>query len=590
MNRWLAGVRRPAWAALLLIAVAAPPLSAQATVELQVSTREVYVNEAFAVSIVVSNFQNCDPPEFPPMANCTVNALQSGESSQVSIINGRQSVSRTRTYGFEITAHAPGAFVIPAVTVNVDGQAQKTKPVPLSARPSDADKLFGAEITSERQRVFVGQRVRLTLTVWVKPALMQGRPLSQRDMWSLMRLPNLGPFPREPRASIRQVSGADGTTETQYLYQMVADYVPDRAGQMTFEDIEVAISYPTLISFDIFGQPQISRVRNLRARPQAINLECVAVPTNGRPANFTGAVGTFNIAVAAQPTIVRVGDPIELTIEIRGDGPIETLPAPNLAADPKLSQGFRVPPGELPGEASGSRKRFTQTIRAARADVKEIPALEYPYFDPDREMYAVALSDPIPLTVTPAAQLDTAALVEPGTAAPAPTTAQLRPLDGLRDNDTAETALLRPAPTVSVGSLTLVTVTPAAVFGILWAYAFFVQNRNPEQRRRQGALRAARRRIDQARALSPTESAAEVSAAFSSYLGDRLAEPAARFSGRAAIDFLAERGVTAATVERCAAMLERCAQASFGGMLNGSAADLANEARACLGALERERL
>ena len=40
---------------------------------------------------------------------------------------------------------------------------------------------------------------------------------------------------------------------------------------------------------------------------------------DGRPQSFSGAVGQYRLNVIALPTQVRVGDPIELTIDIYGD-------------------------------------------------------------------------------------------------------------------------------------------------------------------------------------------------------------------------------------------------------------------------------
>ena len=70
------------------------------------------------------------------------------------------------------------------------------------------------------------------------------------------------------------------------------------------------------------------------------------------------------------------------------------------AAIPQLAEDFRVPPETLAGTARGNQKRFTQTIRAKRADVKEIPAIEFAYFDPQAGQYAVARSEPIPVLVS----------------------------------------------------------------------------------------------------------------------------------------------------------------------------------------------
>ena len=581
-----------ACAALLLTASAAPTASAQAAVTLDVDVTEAYVNEPFVVTIRVENFEACDPPVFPQMPTCTVRQREGGMDSQyTSIINGRMTVSRTRSYQYELTPRKAGQLVIAPVQVTVDGRKLQTEAVRLAVRASDAAALFGVEISCDRERVYVGQRVRVVMTIWVKPARVDGRSLGQRDMMAQINAIEFGPFPRDKvNTDSRVVEDADGKKQTQYTYQTWTDIVPDRPGRLAFDEVEVGMQYPVQFSRDIFGRVQVARVRNLRARPEVTDIEVMPLPTNGRPANFTGAVGTYDINVIAEPSAVRVGDPIQLAVEIRGDGPLESLPPPDLAADPRLSATFRVPREELAGQVIGSRKRFTQVIRAENADVEEIPSIEYPYFDPDRGLYAVALSAPVPIRVSPAPELDANALAEIAGTPSTPDRPDLRVLDGLRGNETREVELLRGSAAVSPTALAWATFTPPACFVLAWIVAVYAHTGGPIRQRRQRALRQARRRLDQARRSPPREAAAGVAAALAGYLAERLDEPSARFTGRAAVDFLREREVKAQTQEAWRDVLETCERASFGGLTDSDSAALVERAHGCVKTLERERL
>lgn len=579
-------------AALLLTFATAPLGLGQATVRLNVDSLQVYANEPFVVTIRVNDFTECGSPSFPDIPNCVIRELAGGmDSVRTTIVNGRKSVSRTRTYLYEVTPRKAGQLVIPPVSVEVDGRTIQTEKVRLTVRPSEIEELFAVDISCARQRIYIGQRVRLIMTIWVKPVRTQGRRLSTNDMMSFLYPIEFGPFPTDNiQTDTRHLDQPDGSSELYYIYQTWTDFVPDRPGRLSFDEVAVGIKYPTRLTRDLFGKFRPASYRNLRARPKVQEIEVLSLPPNGRPANFTGAVGTYNITVIAEPTSVRVGDPITLTIEIRGDGPIETLPPPDLAADPFLPVSFRVPREKLAGEANGSRKRFTQVIRAARANVTEIPAIEYPYFDPDLELYIVALSTPIPLVVAPAAELDAEALVEIAGVPSEQPTAELRVLDGLRGNETHEHELLRGASTLSLHALVLVMFVPPAIFLLAWGGATYVQRRGPVQRRSGNALRNARRRLERARSLPPREAVAEVAAALAGYLADRLNEPVARFTGQTAVEFLQQRQITPETLNRWRDVIERCEQTSFGGIANGDTATLSKQARECLRALERERL
>ena len=298
---------------------------------------------------------------------------------------------------------------------------------------------------------------------------------------------------------------------------------------------------------------------------------------------------------------MRVGDPIELSIEVFGDGPVETLPPPLLSENAKLVEGFRLPTEQLTGETKDARRRFKLTIRAKRDDVKEIPPIEYPYFDPTAERFVIAQSHPIPLSVAPAAEIappDLSSLRTP-TAAPA----ELQALDGLRDVETSESAVLATIAPITPGLVAGVALTPAALFVVAWGAWTFVQSRagDPARRRRQTALRSARQRIARAHALSahvrstsaglPTHTlASEVSAALAGYLADRLNEPPAHFVGPAAAEFLRVRNVPPGLIEQWATLVQRCDEAAFAGSTQADGETLFAEALECLTKLERQKL
>ena len=573
---------------LLCLAVAPPVSRAQATVELQVESQQVFVGEAFGVEIEIAGYETCSPPNVPRIDHCTVR--QAGPPStggQIYSANGRVSQFLKTVYHYEFTPQVVGNLVIPAIPVQVDGRVQQTREKRLKVRPSNAHELFAVELTANRQRVYVGQRVRLTLTIWVRPARYRGRRYDANYMSRRVSLLAFGPFPRridniaEVRHSKTRPRQIGDTEVPFFAYDFVTDVLAERPGPLNFADIEVGISYPDR-----------GRYRNLRARPEVAPVEVSPIPMEGRPANFNGAVGLFDIETRAAPTDVRVGDPIELTIEIFGDGALETLPPPLLTANEDLTRGFRLPAKQLAGVVQNGRRRFTLTIRAGRDDVGEIPAIEYPYFDPDAERFVIARSDPIPLTVAPAAEVAAPDLTRTHTPSAGAAQSNLQALDGLRDIETSETLLLANSRPITLAAVSGLMFGPPAFFLLVWAGQLYVQRRtaDPARRRRQTALRTARRRLAQTRTLPPREHAGEVAAALAAYLADRLNEPPARFTGAAAGDFLQGRGVPSGLIERWSTLVQRCEEASFAGGTPANAEELSKQALACLTALERQKL
>jgi len=97
---------------------------------------------------------------------------------------------------------------------------------------------------------------------------------------------------------------------------------------------------------------------------------------------------------------VQVGEPIALNFELRGEGNLETASLPPLDAEGLLAPSqFRVPEGELAGRLEAGAKRFTAVVRVLDPSVREIPALEYAWFDPTTEQFQTTRSRPIALSV-----------------------------------------------------------------------------------------------------------------------------------------------------------------------------------------------
>lgn len=126
-------------------------------------------------------------------------------------------------------------------------------------------------------------------------------------------------------------------------------------------------------------------------------------PDKDRPPSFNGAVGPFDlfkVSLLSSPNI-SVGDKIILSVEIGGKGQLENVPLPELCCQPGFSGLFSMsdlPPSE---QAKGpSTKQFTVEMRVLSASVKQLPPVEFAYFDPEDQTYKILRSQPIPLTVT----------------------------------------------------------------------------------------------------------------------------------------------------------------------------------------------
>ena len=136
---------------------------------------------------------------------------------------------------------------------------------------------------------------------------------------------------------------------------------------------------------------------------EPVKLIIKPLPTVDKPEDFSGAVGKYTMDVLAKPTKVKVGDPITLTINIRGEGNIQTIGEPLLAPDGMKefkSYDFETKVTITDrGDGIKGEKLFNKVIEPQSVDVDVIPGISFSYFDPGLEKYKTLTREPVPIEV-----------------------------------------------------------------------------------------------------------------------------------------------------------------------------------------------
>ncbi len=584
----------PSWRARRAVAVALTLLLAglanAATVRLEAGAKEAPLGEAILLELTVSDYRAKVGDPVPPQSDRFAIAALGGRSARESyeFSGGRQRSTRTVSYRFEVTPREPGILIIPGFAIEVDGETLESNPVRIHVVKADASPLMFAQVVADREPLYVGQKVVFTLEIWVKPIVVDRRELTPNEMYTQIEdgRRGFGPFPPARTYAERQRDSEDGAATRYYVFESELSTVLDRPGPPDFSEISVGMSYPTRFERGLFGDLQVAQARRLRAQPAVRVPDVRALPAEGRPSAFSGAVGSISLRARATPTNLRVGDPVTLTIElVSSDAPLESLAPPDLSRQPELTDAFRVPTESLAGVVEGAVKRFTQTVRPRSPDVSQIPPIEYAYFDPVAGQYRVARTDAIPITVAPSERLDAAGLSEIGPeSASADPTIETR--DTLRGLVTSESLLLANVRPVSQRDLAIVTFAPPGAFLIAWSASLVARRgRDTRRTRRARSLPHALRRVSAAESLAGMDRASEVASAIAEFLGDRTGEPPARFHGRGALSRLRELGASDETLRSLADLIDRCEAAAYGG--GDAMDDLCDRARRCLRDLER---
>ena len=427
-----------------------------ADVDVQLSAREAWVGMPVVLQLSIHNATDYEQPTIPEIDGCDIrSAATPSQSSQTTIINGRRSERRSIVMQYLITPRREGAFEIPPISFKVDGRSVTTEKLRFVAAKSETGNLLFVEIEGSKDKVFVGQPLELTLKVWIKPFqdAEKNVTLSEANMWQLISdQTSWGGFldhMQELAANSQRPGGREvlrddgqGNERSYYLYEITATVYHRRPGKIDADDVQIVVDYPTelgkardpfagffedngfggrsplsqMMNDDFFSSPfsnrlTVSSTRPITGEAKVDATEVLPVPAEGRPADYRGAVGRYNIVTHATPTVVNAGDSITLTIGIAGTGPMELVQAPPLSELSSLTADFKVADQSLAGFVQDNTKLFSTTIRPRHEGITQIPAIPFSFFDPVTGQYETAMSDPIAITVKKAESLSMDAIV-----------------------------------------------------------------------------------------------------------------------------------------------------------------------------------
>lgn len=405
----------------LVLALGASPAWAQrdgsgpVRVSAQVESERVFVGQPFLLQISVEGDTRSQPPVVPPIPGARVEELGSSTSSEV-VFDGQRTVERARrVFQYRLTPLREGQILIPPFEAQTRDGVRRSDPIVVEAvTPGEMDN-FKLRLMTSKQRAYAGEPVTLRLT-WF---------LGEEVRTAQFSMPDL------PASFGVYAPADDGITPAHfqggqyYEVSFLGERSVARAGRgeidgrafstLTIEKTIVAREpgvYELGPATVAFTQTSRTRRRSLFDSPlfsgdspmqvvasPPITLEVVPLPTQGRPQGFSGLVGRFAIETKAEPTRVRVGDPITLTVTVTGDGPPDEIPMLDLSRVPGFESAFRLTGDRPTVEPLRNGKRFSTMIRARDPGVTEVSPIELSYFDADAREFRVASSGPIPLSV-----------------------------------------------------------------------------------------------------------------------------------------------------------------------------------------------
>ena len=511
-GRFVENTRTMMWA-LLLASLVAIPVSA-VTVPPGQSLMSLLLSQPGIDTAAAPNITaTFDPPIVRPgelsVYRITVNALQesvelparipapaqlrlnAGAHGQILRMVGPEFLPDT-TFIFHVHPSAIGEFTVPQFPLVVYGKPTMVPAAKLvvSAIPgmaqASAHQLF---VELSKTNLYVGQEAAVRVLL----------PSSTRGVQVVSQVQLKGDgFVTDPSVARQSIEPRPhgGANVLTYIYE--TEMIPIKPGKLTFFAQGYTILPRTLPPAVLpGGRPAFPPSPYFLLDSEPVHLYAKPLPRDGQLPGFAGAIGQFSLGPATlSADTVRVGDPVQLSVTIRGTGNLFRLvpPPPPILNDWQVFGGSQEP---VPGRPAQPGATFTYTMIPLTADTKTTPPIPFSYFDPDLRAYRDLTFPALPVKVLPSpAGADIQALLAPdrltSNTQSGPVLSSLATSPGL-----AATSL---APLQNRSWFPLVQLAPGVGFLALWLWDTRRRylERHPDivlRRRARRALRRARRRL-----------------------------------------------------------------------------------------------
>lgn len=347
------------------------------------------------------------------------------QQSSTQIINGTVSSASSITFTYILMATTEGHYSIAGATIVADGSQMlsnslriKVLPAEKSAsggnaggrQPSSASHSPSSSSVSTKD-LFITATASKTNLYEQEAFLLTFKIYTVLDLrsFSNVKLPDFKGFhsqevelPSNPKWELENYNGKNYHTT---VYRQFVLF-PQQSGKLVIEsarfDASIAKAVQSADPFDAFfngGSNYVELKKSIITPKITVNVNSLPA---GKPADFSGGVGSFNITSSINSKNVKTNDAITVKLVISGTGNLKLIATPKIKFpenielyDPKVDNKVRLTKEGL----SGSKVIEYLAIPRDPGTFK-IPAVEFSYFDVKTKSYKTLKTEEYEVNVT----------------------------------------------------------------------------------------------------------------------------------------------------------------------------------------------
>ncbi len=387
------------------------------TFALEVSKDRLGVNERLRADFTMNrDGDNFVPPDFEGFR------ILMGPSQAISSswINGVRTYSKT--YSYTLQPLAKGKFTIGQASIEIGGETYKTIPkeititeavdnpngAPSVDRIADENLHLVAEVS--KTNPYMNEPISVVYKLYVSPSIVV-------SSFNPMDNPTYNNFWSHD-IQLTRYNVEEGLYQGRpYRYVILKRVVlyPQKSGALEIEPLalDVSLEVPT-DKRDFFGSPIYTKANKVVSAGKR-TIQVKPLPQQGRPEDFSGAVGDFRFSVTTTKDALNASESLQAKVTVEGKGNLKlfqlpklTLPSSLEVYEPEFTEDVRTNLSGMQGSVSEQ-----YTIVPGFQGKYPIPSISFSYFNPETERYRTVSSDEITIDVLEGPRPVTAADTSP---------------------------------------------------------------------------------------------------------------------------------------------------------------------------------
>lgn len=317
-------------------------------------------------------------------------------------INGN--TTETLTFTYILLAQKEGEYTIPGATITANGDQMLSNSVKIKVLPADktnSSQSGNAQSTSRSSSsgtsisnndLFITATASKTTAYEQEAILLTYKIYTVVDLrgFDNVKLPDFKGFhsqevelPNDRRWGLEHYKGRNYHST---IYRQFVLF-PQQSGKLTIDAARFDASIEKMDAIDdpfeafFNGGAGSIQIKKTLMTPK-LTIDVKPLPT-GKPADFSGGVGEFNISSSINSTKVKTNDAITVKVVISGTGNLKLVGEPEVkfpedfeVYDPKVDSKFRLTNAGLSGN-----KVIEYLAIPRNAGTYKIPAIKFSYFD-----------------------------------------------------------------------------------------------------------------------------------------------------------------------------------------------------------------